>query len=299
MRILLAGASGFLGTALRRHLVGAGHTTRRLVRSQPGEPDDFRWDPYQGVLPSEAMAGVDAVVNLAGAPISHWPWTPSYRKVLLESRTSTTSTIAAAIAHLTGPKPALVNGSATGYYGRDRGDQELVESSGPGDGYLASVVERWEAATGPVTSSGGRVVLLRTAPVLDADGGALKIMKLPFALGVGGRLGSGRQWFPTISLADWVSAVARAVGDPDMSGPYNLSAPEPATNADFTRQLGRLLGRPTVMWVPAVALRAALGELSAQLLGSLKVRPQRLLDAGFEFAHPDVEAQLRAALRKS
>ncbi|MEJ7630364.1 MAG: TIGR01777 family oxidoreductase [Nocardioidaceae bacterium] len=294
MVVLLAGASGFLGTALAQRLRDNGHTTRRLVRSDPG-PDDVGWDPYQGDLPAEALVGVDAVVNLAGAPIAHWPWTSAYRKVLRDSRVQTTETIASALAGLDEP-PALVNASAIGYYGTDRGDDDLDEQSARGDGFLAGVVEQWEAATRPVSEAGGRVVLLRTAVVLDDAGGALKVMKLPFSLGVGGRLGNGRQWFSTISLDDWVSAVVRAVTDEDMSGPYNLAAPEPATNAELTRLLGEMLHRPTVLRVPAFALKALLGELSGEVLGSLKVRPTRLLESGFEFAHPDLESELRAAL---
>ncbi|MDP9318793.1 MAG: TIGR01777 family oxidoreductase [Actinomycetota bacterium] len=297
MRILLAGASGFLGTALRQRLTDDGHAIRSLVRSDPRRPDDYRWDPYQGSLPAEALHGVDAVVNLAGAPIAHWPWTTSYRKVLLESRVSTTGTIAGALTGLGGAPPTLVNASAIGYYGKDRGDEDLDEKSAPGDGLLADVVAQWEAATRPVSEAGGRVVLLRSAVVLDERGGALKVMKRPFRLGVGGRLGDGRQWFPTISLEDWLSAVSRAITDSEMGGPYNLVAPEPATNADLTRLLGGLLHRPTVMRVPAFALKAILGELSGEVLGSLKVHPTRLSEVGFTFTHPDLESQLGAALR--
>lgn len=294
--ILLSGASGFLGTSLVHHLAADGHGIRRLVRRQSGQAEEVRWDPYQGNLPPDALDGVDAVVNLSGAPIAHWPWTPSYRTTLLESRTATTRTLVSAITALDGPLPALVNGSATGYYGKDRGDEELDESSAPGEGFLADVVKQWESATGPAADAGARVVLLRTSPVLDRRGGALKIMKVPFTFGVGGRLGDGRQWFPSIGLEDWVSAVTRAITDASMSGPYNLVAPEPATNADLTAQLGKRLHRPTVMRVPAFALKTVLGELSAQLLGSLKVRPRRLQEAGFVFNNPDLESELGAAL---
>jgi len=296
MLILLAGASGFLGSALRERLGEAGHSTRRLVRSEPQGVAEFRWDPYQGHLPDEALAGVDVVVNLAGAPIAHWPWTSSYRKTLVESRTATTRTIVDAITALATPRPALVNGSAIGYYGKDRGDAELDESSPPGEGFLADLVKQWEAATVPASHVGVRVVLLRTAVVLDQRGGALKVMKVPFRLGVGGRLGNGRQWFPSVSLDDWVSAVERAVTDDTMSGPYNVVAPEPATNADLTELLGQQLHRPTLMRVPAFALTTVLGELSWEVLGSLKVHPTRLQTAGFVFSHPDLDSQLRAAL---
>lgn len=266
------------------------------MRSDPATADDVRWDPYRGILPDDALAGVDAVVNLAGAPIAHWPWTASYRKVLLESRTATTRTVVGALSHLDA-KPALVNASAVGYYGKGRGDEELDEGSAPGSGFLADVVEQWEAATEPASDAGSRVVRLRTSVVLDKRGGALKVMRVPFLLGVGGRFGDGRQWFPTISLHDWVAAVSRAVTDDEMRGAYNLVAPQPATNADLTRLLGHALKRPTVLRVPAFALRTALGDLSAELLGSLKIHPARLVDAGFEFAHPTLKSQLEAALR--
>lgn len=296
MLILLSGASGFLGTALSRRLASNGHSIRRLVRRPSAQADEFRWDPYTGMLPAEALDGVDAVVNLSGAPIAHWPWTSSYRKTLLESRTATTRTIANAIAALDDPRPALVSGSGIGYYGADRGDEELDESSTSGDGYLAEVVRQWEAATQPASAAGARVALLRTSPVLDKRDGALKVMLLPFRLGVGGRLGDGRQWFASISLQDWVSAATAAVTDDSMTGPYNLVAPEPATNADLTRLLGSRLHRPTLMRVPAFALKALLGELSDQVVGSIKARPRRLQEAGFAFAHPDLDSELAAAL---
>lgn len=296
MRVLLAGASGFLGTALRRSLTSEGHATCRLVRSEPEGDDAFGWDPYRGHLPAEALTGVEAVVNLAGAPIAHWPWTASYRETLLTSRVATTQTIATALTRLDAAPPALVNASAVGYYGKDRGDEELTEESERGGGFLADVVDRWEAATESAADAGARVVRLRTAVVLDGSGGALKIMRVPFSFGLGGRLGTGRQWFASISLPDYVAAVTRAVTDATMSGAYNVVAPQPATNQELTDLLGELLHRPTFARVPAVALRTLLGQLSAELLGSLKVVPKRLLDSGFEFAHPDLARQLRAAL---
>ncbi len=296
MKILLAGASGFLGTALRRRLTGMGHVTTRLVRADPDGPEQYRWDPYQGDLPAEALAGVGAVVNLAGAPIAHWPWTASYRKQLLTSRVATTQTLATAVSRLDAPLPALVNASGVGLYGPDRGDEQLDEDSTPGDGFLADVVAQWEAATRAALDAGARVVLARTAVVLDKAGGALPVLRRPFMLGVGGRLGSGRQWFPTVSLDDYLTALTRAVSDEGMTGPYNVVAPQPATNAELTKLMGELLHRPTLMRVPAFALERVLGDLSGEMLGSLKVTPRRLLESGFEFAHPDLESQLRAAL---
>lgn len=296
MKILLAGASGFLGTALRRRLTEAGHTTTRLVRSGPAGPDEYRWDPYQADLPAEALTGVHAVVNLAGAAIAHWPWTASYREQLLTSRVATTETIARAVSTLDGELPALVNASGVGRYGPDRGDETLDESSTAGDGFLAGVVVQWEAATQAAADAGARVVMARTSVVLDKAGGALPVLRRPFLLGVGGRLGDGRQWFPTVSLEDYLSALTRAVTDTEMSGPYNIVAPKPATNAELTALMGKLLHRPTLLRVPALPLKVLLGELSGELLGSLRVLPNRLLEAGFEFTHPDLESQLRAAL---
>lgn len=296
MNILLAGASGFLGTALRRRLTEEGHTTARLVRSEPAGPDEHRWNPYQSDLPANALTGVHAVVNLAGAPIAHWPWTASYRKQLLTSRVATTETIAGAISRLDGELPALVNASGVGVYGPDRGDELLDESSAAGDGFLAGVVVQWEAATQAATDAGARVVMARTSVVLDKAGGAFQVLRRPFLLGVGGRLGGGRQWFPTVSLEDYLRAVTRAVTDTEMSGPYNIVAPKPATNAELTALMGKLLHRPTLLRVPALPLKVLMGELSGELLGSLRVLPGRLFDAGFEFAHPDLESQLRAAL---
>ena len=296
MLILLAGASGFLGTALREHLRSEGHTVRRLVRGDPATTEEYRWDPYSDELPPEALVDVDAVVNLAGAPIAHWPWTASYRKTLLDSRVATTRTLATAISRLDPPLPALVNASAIGLYGPDRGDERLDEDSTAGDGFLADLVKQWEAATQPAEDAGSRVVLLRTSVVLDRAGGALPVLLKPFKLGVGGRLGSGRQWFATISLRDYVTAVTRAISDASMSGPYNLAAPQQATNADLTELLGSMLHRPTILRVPALPIKAVLGDLSGELLGSLRVEPKRLLAEGFDFAHPDLESQLRAAL---
>jgi uncharacterized protein (TIGR01777 family) len=273
-----------------------GHEVRQLVRREPAGRGEVRWDPYAGSMPGTALAGVDVVVNLSGAPIAHWPWTSSYRKTLLESRTKTTGTIVNALLELDQPMPALVNGSAIGYYGKDRGDETLDESSAPGDDFLADIVVQWEALTQPVADAGGRVALLRTSIVLDRRGGALKIIKVPFLAGVGGRLGDGSQWFPSISLPDWVSAASRAVTDSAMTGPYNLVAPEPATNADLTRLLGQRLHRPTLLRVPAFALKTVLGDLSGEVLGSIKARPRRLQEAGFAFAHPDLTSELAAAL---
>ena len=297
MRILMAGASGFLGTALRTHLTAEGHEVTQLVRSATTAPDQDRWDPVHHRLDPDAVAACDVVINLAGAPIAHWPVTSAYKATILDSRLSTTGLIAETIAGLDDP-PALINASGISFYG-DRGDESLDEDSSPGDTFLAGVAQRWEAATEPARAAGARVVSLRTAVVLDGEAGALKLMRLPFRLGAGGRLGSGTQWFPTISLIDYVAAVTRLTTDDTLSGPVNLVAPVPATNAEFTRALGAELGRPTLLPVPAFVLEILAGDLSSELLGSLKAAPRRLLDAGFTFRQPTIALQLSAALSRS
>jgi len=295
VRILVAGGSGFLGTALRAHLALEGHFVTQLVRSEPSTPTQVRWDPDRGDITASVVDEADAVVNLAGAPLAHWPWTAAYRKQIIESRVATTNTLAEAIA-ATGGSTALVNASGINYYGSDRGDENLDESSAPGDDFIAEVSKRWESATAAAANAGARVGVLRTSVVLDSSGGALKSLLLPFRLGVGGRLGTGRQWFATVSLDDYLRAVTRIATDDTMSGPYNIVAPVAATNAQFTAALGQRLHRPTLLTVPSFGLKAALPGLSTSLLGGVKAAPQRLMEAGFEFSHPTISAQLDAAL---
>ncbi len=297
MRFVLAGSSGFLGQALRARLTGEGHEVTQLVRRAPQAADQARWDPDRGEVDTEVLAGADAVVNLAGASIGRVPWTPSYRQTIRASRLATTSTLARALADLPEP-PVFLSGSATGYYGKDRGDLLLDEDSPPGDGFLAELCRDWEGATDPAERAGVRVVHLRTSPVFDRSGGAFKVMELQFRLGAGGRLGSGRQYLPMICLDDWLSAVQFLAGQADARGPYNLTVPEPTTNAEFTKALGAALRRPTLLPVPAVALRTALGEFSAEMLGSVRLIPRRLLAAGFTFTAPEVDALVGSALHR-
>lgn len=295
MKIVLAGASGFLGTPLRAALVTQGHTLVQLVRGDPQRADQSQWDPYTGQVDTGLIASADVVVNLAGAPIARVPMTESYKRQIVESRVATTSCLADTIATL-GGTTALVNAGGINYYGVDCGDQALDEASPPGPGFLAEVAQQWEAATTSAHNSGARVAVLRTAIVLDRSGGSFRLMALPFRFGVGGRVGSGAQWFPTISLADYVSAATRIVTDDSMHGPYNMTAEVPSTNAQFTDELGRQLRRPTVLAVPGFAVTTVVGELGKAMLGSIKAIPQRLLEAGFTFAHPTIGDQLRAAL---
>jgi len=293
MRIVVAGSSGFLGTALRDRLAREGHEVLRLVRGAASTPTESSWDPYTGRVDDRLVASADAVVNLAGAPLIRWPWTASYRRSILDSRVATTRTLAEAIAR-TGGGTALVNGSGIDAYA-DTGRARCDESSPFGTTFLAGVVREWEAATTPAADAGARVVRLRTGAVLHASGGALRLIKIPFLLGVGGRAGSGSQWFPIISRDDWVGAVVFVLTRPDASGPFNLVTPESVTNAEFARALGEVLHRPSVVPVPAVPVRLVAGEMSRQLLGSVGAVPAALTRAGFAFEHPDVRSTLQAA----
>jgi uncharacterized protein len=296
VRILLAGASGFLGTRLARRLRGSGHTVVRLVRREPADVEEVRWDPAAGRLDPATFAGVDAVINLAGAGIGAHRWTDRYKKELRDSRVGTTATLATTIAGLpTGQRPAtLLNASGIHFYG-DTGDRVVDESAGPGTGFLAEMCQEWEGATAPAADAGLRVVLLRTAPVLAHDGEFLKPQLLPFRLGLGARLGDGRQYWAWISLRDWLAAVDFLL-DGEVAGPVNLTGPEPATNAEFTRALARAVGRPAVLRVPSAALRIGLGEFATAALASIRALPAVLTDRGFGFAHPTVDAALSAVL---
>lgn len=296
MRVVVAGSSGFLGTALRDRLARDGHDVLRLVRGTAATPTESAWNPYGGQVDDELISSADVVVNLAGTPIAHWPWTESYKRTLVESRVATTRTLAEAIAR-TGGHTALINGSGINAYGHP-GDRICDESSPRGDGFLAEVVEAWEGATASASGAGARVVMLRSGVVLHADGGALSLMKIPFWLGLGGRVGSGQQWFSTISRDDWVSAVVFLATRPDTTGPVNVVGPEPVTNAQFTVALAGVLHRPAAIPVPGAPLRLVVGELSDEVLGSLRVVPRALSEAGFTFAHPDVGSALRAAFSR-
>jgi uncharacterized protein (TIGR01777 family) len=295
MRFLIAGASGFLGRALRDHLAREGHDVMRLVRGEPLSRQESRWDPYANSVDDDVVGACDVVVNLAGAPIAHWPWTASYKQTLRDSRLATTSTLAAAIARIPSKPAFLVQNGVAGY--GDRGDEVLTEeSSTPATTTLGTVTRQWQDAASPAETAGARVVIMRTAVVLHKSGGAMKPMLLAFRAGVGGPLGDGRQYFPTISLTDWVRAVTYLATSADASGVYNLAGPGQTTNAEFTEQLGRLVHRPTFMRVPALPMRKVLGELSNELLSSARVEPARLLAEGFAFEHPTLNARLAAAL---
>jgi hypothetical protein len=294
MRIVIAGGSGFLGTHLGDALRGAGHEVVRLVRRANTQPGEISWQPAERRLDAAALAGADAVINLTGANIGR-PWTPGYRRVLRSSRLDTTATLARALAELPdeGRPATLLNASAVGWYG-DTGDRATTEDAPAGDGFMADLCREWEAATAPAEEAGVRVVRLRSTPVLHR--GALLKPQVPiYRLGLGGRLGSGRQWVAWIALPDWLAAAQLLLGRADLAGPVNLVSPGIVTNADFTAALARAVHRPAVLRVPGFALRVALDGLADEVLFSHRVVPAVLDRVGFRFGHPDLDGALREA----
>ncbi|MFE4465413.1 TIGR01777 family oxidoreductase [Oerskovia sp. NPDC056781] len=291
MDIVVAGSHGLIGTELLERLRERGDTVRRLVRRPPQTAHEHFWDPDEDALDPRALEGADAVVNFAGAGVGDHRWTAEYKRTILESRTRTTGLLARTLAHLDAPPPVFLQGTAVGYYG-DRGAEVLTETSGPGAGFLARVVTEWEAATRPAQDAGIRVAHLRTGIVMTPDGGALARMLPLLRWGVGGRLGSGRQYWSWITLRDHVSAVLHLL-ETDVHGPVNLTGPAPATNAEVTRALAAALHRPAVLAVPSVALKVALGEFASDILGSQRALPRVLKASGFAFEHPDLESAAR------
>jgi uncharacterized protein (TIGR01777 family) len=293
LRIAITGASGFIGSALAHFLSTGGHTVLRIGRGavRPGVVD-VSWDPARGLLDAKALEGVDAVIHLAGASVAE-RWTPSHRTAILESRVQGTALLARTLAALDRRPRVLLSGSAIGIYG-DRGDDVLDESSAAGAGYLADVVRAWEGATEPAEAAGIRTVHLRTGVVLGAAGGALAAQLPIFRLGGGGPIAGGRHWLSAIALDDEIGAIHWALFDDGLSGAVNLVGPTPVTNAEFTRALGRVLRRPAIAPVPRFALELLFGaEMTREvLLSSQRVVPRRLLERGFAFGHPTVEAML-------
>ncbi|HLI62410.1 MAG TPA: TIGR01777 family oxidoreductase [Terriglobales bacterium] len=296
MRVFLTGASGFLGSALTPALRAAGHQPVALVRRAP-QAGELQWDPSCVLDPSK-LANADAVVHLAGKNIAG-RWTKQFKQEVLESRARGTQTLATAAAESyrrSGRPLVFLCASGISYYG-NRGDELLTEDSPPGEGFLAEVVRQWEAATAPAAEAGVRVVCLRIGVVLGRGGGALKPMLLPFRLGLGGRIGSGRQYWSWIALEDVIGGMRFALENDGLRGPVNLVGPEPVRNGEFVRALGRELHRPTIFPLPAFAVRAALGEMGEELLlASARVLPARLTAAGYRFRYSDLHAALHAAV---
>ena len=294
MKIVVSGASGLIGSALVPSLRSSGHEVVRLVRSEATERDEIHWDPSGGELDAPRLEGVDAFVSLSGENLAK-RWTDARKRAILDSRVSSTELLARTAAALD-PKPSVVVvASAVGVYG-NRGDEILTEASSAGEGFLADVVRAWEAAADPAREAGIRVVHVRQGIIISKDGGALKPMLLPFKLAVGGRVGSGKQWWSWIGMDDLVAAYAHAL-EGDLAGVVNATAPNPATNEQFTKALGSALHRPTVIPVPAFAARTLFGEMGdAMLLGGQRVLPARLVEAGFDFSTPTIDVGLERAL---
>lgn len=294
---VIGGASGFIGTALVRRLKREGWEVRRLVRApRRAGPGEVGWDLDAGTIDTDGLEGVNAVINLAGAGIADRRWNDTYRRTLVDSRVRSTKLLAATIAGLTSPPQVFLSGSAMGYYG-SRGDETLRETSAAGQGFLPDLVQQWERAAQSAIDTGIRTVFLRTSLVLSTAGGVLPRLLIPFKLGLGGKLGSGDQWMSWISLEDEINAILHLIDNP-APGPANLASPNPLTNAEFTKVLGRVLNRPTFLSVPAFAPRLALGTemANALLFDSARLEPTVLEDSGFSFADPLLEPFLRTAL---
>jgi uncharacterized protein (TIGR01777 family) len=296
MKIVVTGASGLLGSALVTTLRGDGHDVVRLVRRPPRTGDEEQWDPAAHELDPSIISGVDAVVHLAGVGVGDKRWTDDYKRSIRASRIDGTTTIAAALAAATQPPKVLLSASAVGFYG-DTGEDQVDESSASGNGFLAEVVRDWEAACAPAADAGVRVVTMRTGVVLARKGGALgKVLPL-FRLGLGGRLGDGLQWMSWIALPDYLFALRFLLDHDDVSGPVNVTSPEPVRNREYTKAIGRAVHRPALAIVPATALRAALGGFADEgVLVSQRVVPTRLEEAGFNFAFADIDSALTAIL---
>ena len=296
MDVLVSGSTGLIGSAVVSALKGEGHRVRRLTRSgDASENDVVRWDPSAGEIDAERIEGVDAVVHLAGENIVG-RWTDAKKARIRESRVRGTRLLAETLAGLPEPPAVMVSASATGYYG-DRGNELLTEESAPGDSFLAGVGQEWEAAADPAREAGVRVVHPRIGIVLSTEGGALATTLPIFKLGAGGKIGSGRQYWSWIAIDDVVGAVLHALREDSLEGPVNVTVPDPPTNAEYTRTLGRVLGRPTVFPLPAPVARIVLGQLADELLlASQRIEPARLKVTGYSYRYPELEGALRHLL---
>jgi uncharacterized protein (TIGR01777 family) len=299
MKIAITGSSGLIGSQLVPLLRADGHDVLRLVRRTPRTSDEHRWDPQHRRIDPALLSDVDAVVNLAGTPIRPRPWTSGYQEQLRSSRLDSTSTVSRALADAAAADPGrprvLLSASGVGYYG-DTGDRIIDEHAPPGEDFLARLCVEWEAATAPAAEAGVRVAQLRTGLVVGRGAPLVRILGTVFRAGLGGRMGSGRQYWPWISLTDEVAAV-RFLLTADVSGPVNLTGPTPVTNAEFVREMARVVHRPAVLPVPRLALSLALGEFGRTgVLAGQRAVPAKLQEAGFRWTHGDLESALRAAL---
>ncbi|MGH1489689.1 MAG: TIGR01777 family oxidoreductase [Acidimicrobiales bacterium] len=297
MDIAISGSSGLIGTALVKALSDAGHRPIRMVRRAPQNgADEIAWDPAKGEIDQPSLEGIDGIVNLSGAGIGDRRWTPAYKELCVTSRTSSTALLANTAAALSSTPQVMISGSAIGYYG-SQGDTELKEDTAPGDDFLANLTVDWEKAAQPAIDAGIRTVFARTGIVLSTAGGALPKLLPLFKFGLGGRFGSGQQYMSWISIADEVNAIIHLLDSPT-SGPVNLTAPAPVTNAEFASVLGRVLGRPSFLPVPAFGPKLVLGSerADALLFDSMRVLPTVLESSGYRFAHPDLETALRSIL---
>lgn len=294
MRIAITGSTGLIGTALVRHLRGQGHEITRVVRSRSGTPRDaVQWDPASGEIDAAGLEGHDVVIHLAGESIASGRWTRARKARIRESRLRGTGLLSEALARLERRPRVLLSASAIGIYGSRRPDEPLDEDSPPGTGWLAELAVAWEAAAGPAADAGIRVVHMRFGVVLDPAGGMLQRLLPVFRLGLGGRLGNGRQVLSWIALDEIPRAALHLIGTESLAGPVNFVTPNPVDNAEFTRQLARVLGRPAFFHVPAAALRLAFGEMAEEtILSSARVVPRRLLESGYEFAWPELDHAL-------
>jgi uncharacterized protein (TIGR01777 family) len=295
VHVVVGGGSGFLGRHLTEALRARGHTTTSLTRREPTTDSESQWDPAAGRVDGQVIEDADVVVNAAGSPTIGNPHSKRWARNLRESRVTSTRTLAEAIAGST-KKPAFLAGNAVAVYG-DHGDAPVTEAGDSrGHTLMADVTRVWEAAAQPAIAAGARVCVLRTSPVMDRESEPLRILRRLYRLGLGGRLGSGQQYFPMVSLRDWLAAVVFLAEHDTASGPVNICCPETPTNADFTRALAHAVGRPAFVPVPSPAIRITAGPLAPELLGSVNLIPQVLLDAGFEFRDRDAAAVVAAGL---
>jgi len=296
--IAVTGATGLVGEELVKSLSRDDVAVKSIVRRTPDRYESqIQWDTKNGFVNPERLEGLDAVVHLAGEPIAEGRWNDKKKARIRNSRVDGTATLARALAGTTHKPKVLVSASATGFYG-DRGDEVLTEASEPGSGFLPDVCKAWEEVTKPAEDAGIRVVHIRTGIVLTKSGGALGAMLMPFRLGVGGVMGSGKQYWSWVSVEDLVSIIEFAISNESLGGPVNAVSPHPSTNREFTKAMGRTLSRPTIFPMPGFVARMVIGEMAdALLLASTRAMPQRLLDAGFEFEHSDLDATLTHALR--